>query len=126
MGALWRSRMSRNKHFEVEFVLVDAAGKPSDLYYDLRIDREKRKRYFDRLTDDFLYTKEELPWRIGPEGRWILIQLHKDIALCQWDPGNETLWALGFKVGKLKVMRIVRKADTPAILAAYAPSESDE
>jgi hypothetical protein len=118
--------MSRTKHFKVDFVFVDAAGKPSALFYDLKVDREQRMRRVERLTDDFLFTKEELKWRTGPEGRWILVPLRKDVAICQWDPGNEALWNLGFEVGRLKIMRIVRKADLPAILAAYAPSESGE
>jgi hypothetical protein len=118
--------MSRTKHFKVDIILDNAAGKPSALYYDLRVDREKRIRRIERLTDDFLYTKQELYWRSGPEGRWILVPLSRDIALCQWDPGNEALWNLGFGVGRLKVVRIVRKGDVPAILAAYAPNGSDE
>jgi hypothetical protein len=117
--------MSRTKHFTVDFALVDAAGRPSALVDDLRVDK-KRVRRIERLTDDFLYAKEELKWRSGPEGRWILVRLQKDVAICQWDPGNEALWALGFAVGRLKIVRIVRKAVIPSILAAYAPKDSDE
>jgi hypothetical protein len=118
--------MSRTKHFTVDFAFVDVAGRPSALVDDLRVDRKQRMRRIERLTDDFLYAKEELKWPIGPEGRWILVRLQKDVALCQWDPGNEALWALGFAVGRLKIVRIVRTAAIPSILADYAPSDSDE
>lgn len=118
--------MSRTKHFRVEFVLMDAAGQPSALYYDLSVDREKRIRRIERLTDDFLYIKKELHWPSGPGGRWILVPLRGDVAICQWNPGNAALWELDLEVGRLRVIRIVRKADIPAILAGYAPADLDE
>ena len=116
----------RTKHFRVEFTLIDAAGQPSALYYDFNFDREKRIRRIERLTDDFLYTKKELHWPTGPDGRWILVPLRGDIALCQWNPGNPALWELDLEVGRLNVVRIVRKTDIQTILAAYAPSKPDE
>jgi hypothetical protein len=117
---------SRVRHFKVEYALIDATGEPSALYYDLSLDRKKRLRRIERLTDDFLYVKKELPWPRGPEGRWILVPLRGDVALCQWDPGNAALWELGFEVGRLKVVRIVRRNAIPVILEAYAPADPDE
>jgi GTPase SAR1 family protein len=116
----------RTKHFRVEFTLIDTAGQPSALYYDLNVDREKRIRRIERLTDDFLYTKIELHWPTGPDGRWILVPLRGDVALCQWNPGNPALWELDLEVGRLNVVRIVRKTDIKAILKAYAATEPDE
>jgi hypothetical protein len=115
--------MPRNRHFTVGFVFDDADGKPSALYHDLGVDRPRRLRRLERLTDDFLVTAKSLQWRRGPEGAWILVSLGSDYALCQWNPGNAALWELCFAVGRLSVIRIIRKADVPGIMQEYASDD---
>lgn len=115
--------MPRNTHFTVGFVFDDTDGKPSALYYDLEVDRARRLRRLERLTDNFLVTAKSLQWRRGPQGAWILVSLGNDYALCQWNPGNAALWELCFTVGRLSVIRIVRKADVPDILQTYIPGD---
>ena len=51
------------------------------------------------------------------------MSLGNDYALCQWNPGNAALWELCFTVGRLSVIRIVRKADVPDILQTYIPGD---
>jgi hypothetical protein len=115
--------MPGNRHFTVVLVDEDADGKPSDLYNDLLVDRARRVRSLERLTDDFVVTAKGLKWRRGPKGAWILVSLGDDYALCQWNPGDQALWELCFPVGRLSVIRVVRKADVPGILQMYAPSD---
>lgn len=110
--------MRRRRRFRVELVLEDPDGKPSDLARDLSTDESKRLRRLEGLTEDFLDEAQSMNWRRGREGSWIYFPLAGDIVICQWDPGEKGLWALGVEAGCLKIVRIIRKTDLPGFLAS--------
>ena len=103
--------MKRHRHFKVDLVLRDPDGHPSALASDLSTNGSKRLRRLDGLTDDFLDEAQSLSWPRGREGSWIYFPLADDIVICQWDPGDEGLWRGGFRVGRLKVIRIIPRTD---------------
>jgi hypothetical protein len=111
------------RHFTIELASIDPGGAPGDLMKDLMIDGVKRLRRLNHLTDDFLYTAQKLNWPDEAEGSWILVPLGSDLAICQWDPGDEALWRLGLAVGCLKVVRILRKADLSSFIASGDDAE---
>jgi|SRR5271169_1643198 hypothetical protein len=103
--------MARPKRFSIELVVHNPDGQPSALCKDLLIDEKKRLGRLAKLTEDFLDEAQPMQWPAGSEGAWIYVPLADDIAICQWDPGAKALWDLGLTVGKLKVVRIIRKRD---------------
>jgi hypothetical protein len=118
--------MRRHRHFKVELALQDADGQPSDLARDLGTDRSNRLRRLEGLTDDFLDEAQNMTWPRGREGSWIYFPLADDIMICQWNPGEKGLWALGYKEACLKIVRIVPRADLPGFLASTdEPIEND-
>lgn len=110
--------MKGKRRFTIELVLVDQGGGPSDLERDLEIDRKARLRRLDNLDDGDLFEAEKLNWPGDSEGSWILVPLGNDLAICQWDPGDEGLWRLGIAVACLKVVRILRKSDVPSFISS--------
>jgi hypothetical protein len=104
------------RHFTIVLADVDPGGGPSALIKDLQTDGSKRLLSLERLTDNFVYEAQKMNWPDGPEGSWILVPLGRDLAICQWDPGDEGLWRLGLAVACLKVVRIIRKGDISRFL----------
>jgi hypothetical protein len=100
----------KRRHFEVELVVENLDGTPSDLSRDLEIDGVKRLRRLEHLTDSFLDEAQQIHWPTESEGSWILVPLADDLAVCRWDPGDPALWALGGTPGRLTVVRILRKS----------------
>jgi hypothetical protein len=105
------------KRFETVVVMSNPDGTPSALAVDLRTNGAKRLLAIKRLTDNFLFDAKPLlvPW--GEEGAWITVPLGKDdIAMCQWKPGPKLAWEFGLPVGRLKFVRIIRRADESTYL----------
>ncbi|NTY60126.1 hypothetical protein [Mycolicibacterium sphagni] len=96
-------------------MLKDSDGSDSDLARDLRTDGAKRTLAINRLTEDFLFRATPLYVPPGPEGAWISVPLGPDVAMCQWDPGDPAAFAAGLPVGRLKVVRVIRKNDADTI-----------
>lgn len=119
----WWWQMRRRRRFRVELVLLDPDGQPSDLARDLGTNRSKRLRRLNGLTEDFLDEAQSMNWRRGSEGSWIYFPLADDIVICQWDPGDKGLWALGYQEGRLKVVRILRRTELPSFLASAEEPE---
>ena len=117
--------MPRLKRFEVELALTDPDGSPSRLAVDLCMKRAKRLRNLDKLSDDFLDDAEPLAWPKGNEGAWIKVPLDDDVAICQWDPGDKTLWDLFQVAGRLKVVRIVERSAITALMRQFAVPDED-
>lgn len=118
--------MRRNRHFNIGLVLARADGQPSDLDRDLEVDRSGRLRRLEALTDDFLDEAQNMSWPRGAEGSWIYFPLADDIVICQWNPGEKGLWALGYKEAMLKVVRIIRKDSLPGFLSGAGSTGENE